>query len=50
MGPSGEDGKTSETGEDGGDESMSGGEAVPVALMKATSERRRDDEDQRGAS
>ena len=50
MGPSGEDGKTIETGEEGGEESMSGGKAVPVALMKAASERRREDEDQRGAS
>ena len=29
---------------------MSGGKAVAVALMKATSERRREDDDQRGAS
>ena len=29
---------------------MSGGKAVPVAFMKAASERRREDEDQRGAS
>ena len=50
MGPTGEDWKTIETGEEGGDESMSGGKAVPVALMKAASERRRGDEDQRGAS
>ena len=51
MGPTGEDGKTIETGEEGVEEgSMSGGKAVPVALMKATSERRREDEDQRGAS
>ena len=48
MGPTGEDGKTIETGEEGGDESMSGGKAVPVALMKAASERRREDEDERG--
>ena len=47
MGPTGEDGKTIETGEEGGDESMSGGKAVPVALMKAAIERRRVDEDQR---
>ena len=44
MGPTGEDGKTIETGEEGGDESMSGGKAVPVALMKAASETRREDE------
>ena len=51
MGLTGEDGKTIETGEDGGEEgSMSGEKAVPVALMKAASERRREDEDQRGAS
>ena len=50
MGPTGEDGKTIETGEKGGEESMSGGKAVPVAFMKAVSERRREDEDQRGAS
>ena len=51
MGPIGEDGKTVETGEKGGEEgSMSGGKAVLVALMKAASERRREDEDQRGAS
>ena len=50
MGPTGEDGKTVETGEAGGSENISGGKAVPVALMKAASERRREDEDQRGAS
>ena len=50
VGPTGEDGKTIETGEEGGDETMSGGKAVPVALMKAASERRREDENQRGAS
>ena len=49
MGPSGEDGKTIEMGEEGGEESMSGGKAVPVALIKAASERRRVDEVQRGA-
>ena len=36
--------------EKGEEESMPGGKAVPVALMKAASMRRRDDEDQRGAS
>ena len=51
MGPTGEDGKTIETGEEGGEDgSMSGGNAVPGALMKAASKRRREDEDQRGAS
>ena len=51
MGPTGEDGKTIETEEVGGEEgSMSGGKAVPVALMKAANERRREDEDQRGVS
>ena len=51
MGPTGEDGKTIETGKEGGEEgSMSGGTVVPVPLMKAASERRREDEDQRGAS
>ena len=50
MGPTGEDGKTIETGEEGGEKSRSGGKAVPVALMKAAGERRREDEDQRGAS
>ena len=50
MGPTGEDRRTIEMGEEGGGESMSGGKAVPVAFMKATSERRREDEDQRGAS
>ena len=50
MSPTGEDGKTIETGEEGGEETMSGGKAVPVALMKAASERRREDEDQSGAS
>ena len=37
MGPMGEDGKTIEMWEEGGEESMSGGKAVPVALMKAAS-------------
>ena len=50
MGPTGEDGKTIETGEERGEKSMSGGKAVPMALMKAASERRREDEDQREAS
>ena len=50
MGPTGEDGKTIETGEEGGDESMSGGKAVPVALINATSKRRRENENQRRAS
>ena len=51
VGPTGEDGKTIEMGEEGGEEgSMSGGKAVPVALMEAANERRREEEDQRGAS
>ena len=51
MGPTGEDGKTIETGEEGGEEGcMSGEKTVLVALMKAAIERRREDEDQRGAS
>ena len=50
MSPTGDDGKTIETGEEGGEESMSGGKAVPVALLKAASERRREDKYQRGAS
>ena len=50
MGPTGEDGKTIETGEEGGDGRMCGGKAVPVALMKSASDRWRDDEDRRGAS
>ena len=51
MGPTGEDGKTIETGEEEEEEgSISREKAVPVALMKAASERRREDKDQRGAS
>ena len=50
MGPTGENGKTIEAGEGSREGNMSGGKAVPVALMKATSERRTEDEDQRGAS
>ena len=51
MGPTGEDGKTIKTGEEGGEEgSMSGGRAVPVALMKAAHKRRREDENHRGES
>ena len=50
MGPTDEDGKTIETGEEGGEVSMSGGKAVPMAFMKAASKRRREDEDERGAS
>ena len=51
VGPTGEEGKTIEPGEEGEEEeSMSGGKAVPVALMKAANEGRRQDEDQRGAS
>ena len=50
MGPTREDGITIKTGEEGGEESMSGWKAVLGAFMKAASERRREDEDQRGAS
>ena len=51
VGPTGKDWKTIETGEEEGEEgSRSGGKAVPVALMKAANERRREDEDQRGVS
>ena len=50
MGTTGEDGRTIETGEEGGEESMSGGKTVPVALIQAASERRMEDENQRGAS
>ena len=50
MGPTGEDGRTIEAGEEGREGSISGGKAVPVAFMKATNKRRREDEDQRGAS
>ena len=50
MGPTGEEGKTIETGEKGEVESMSGANAVPVALMKAASERRRGVEDHRAVS
>ena len=46
----GEDGRTIEPGEKGREGSMSGGGAVPVAFMKAASERRRGDQDQRWAS
>ena len=50
MGPTGKDGRTIETGEEGGEETMSGGKAVSVAFIKAASERRREDKNQRGAS
>ena len=46
----GEDGKTIETGEEGREGSISVGKAVPVAFVKAASERRREDENERGAS
>ena len=49
MGPTGEDGRTIEMGEEG-EESMSGGKAVQVAFMKSASERRREVEDHRGVS
>ena len=39
-----------EAGEGGKEEGMSGGKAVPVALINATRERRREEEDQREAS
>ena len=44
MGPIGEDGRTTETGEGEEEESMSGGMPVPVAFVEAASERRRADE------
>ena len=47
MRPTGEDGRTIETGEKAGEESMFGGKAVRVAFMKATSERRRKNKDNR---
>ena len=51
MGPTSENRKTIEKGEEEGEEgSMSGGKAVPVALMKGANERRREDEEQRGAT
>ena len=46
----GEDGRTIETGEQGWEKGISGGKAVPVALIKAASPRSREDEDYRGAS
>ena len=39
-----------EAGEGGKEKGMSGGKAVPVALINAARERRREEEDQRGAS
>ena len=45
----GEKGKTIETEEGGKEEGMSSGKAVPLAFMKAASERRREVEEQRGA-
>ena len=45
-----EDGKTIEAREGGREGSMSGWKAVPVALMKAANEGRREVEDQRGWS
>ena len=47
MGQTGEDGRIIKTGEQGWEESMSGGKAVPVALIKAASPRSRGDEDHR---
>ena len=49
MGPTGEDGRTIEAGEEEGEGSMFRGKAVLMAFIKAASERRRQDEDQRGA-
>ena len=49
MGPTSEDRRTIEVGEEGED-SMSGGKAVPVAFMQAASERTMENEDHRGAS
>ena len=45
----GEDGKTIEAGERGREGNMSGRKAATVALIKAASERRREDVYQRGA-
>ena len=45
----GKDGRTIEMGEEG-EESMAGGKAVPVAFIKAASDKRREDEDYRVAS
>ena len=50
MGPTGEDGRIIETEEQGCEEGISGGKAVPVGLMKAASSRSREDENHRGAS
>ena len=50
MGPAWKDGSTIETGEGGGRETMFGGKAEPVAFIKAASERRREDNELRGAS
>ena len=49
MAPAWEDGSTIEKGEGGGRETMFGRKAEPVAFVKAASERRREDNDQRGA-
>ena len=48
-GPKGKEWRTIET-EEKGAESMSGGMMVPVAIIKATSERKREDEHNREAS
>ena len=50
MGPTGEDGKNIKAGEGGREGNMSSGKGVPVALIKVASERRKEDEDQRGGS
>ena len=49
MGPTGENRRNIEMGEEG-EESMSGVKAVPVAFIKAASERRREEEEHREAS
>ena len=49
-GPPGANRKSIEIDEQGWEYCMSGGKAVPVALMKASSPRSRKDEDQRAAS
>ena len=48
--PTGEEGNTKEAGEGGEDKYMSGGNAVPVDLIKAARESSREEEDQRGGS
>ena len=50
VGPTGEDGRTIETGEHGKEEDMAGGKAVLVAQMYAASPRTREDENRGEAS